>query len=276
MMKAMEDLMVKYQEELKKVNKLNLLIIGQDPYPYGANGIAFCKNTFEELFSTNCCGKDVLKSLGFDQDYLRENFETPIDFFIQQLKKGIAFINVSASVKNKTKQALLETKEYNSDFIKKAKSIVVLGKGKTNELFKEYYPEINVNEILIHPSGYNKASNYSEWAKVWNSNYLNKYLKSNNLKSNTMEARFFIADACFNTWKKIYVLTSDGTLYSEYLDYMRPVTDRRTVDFSSFAQEDYSFGGYHKLREVSKSEATSAVLTRQGNWVSSYLNRKIK
>ena len=95
-------------------------------------------------------------------------------------------------------------------------------------------------------------------------------------KKLTAETRFFIADAIFKTWKKIYVLTSDGTLYSEYLDYMRPVTDRRTVDFSSFAQEDYSFGGYQKLREVSKSEATSAVLTRQGNWVSSYLNRKIK
>ena len=264
----MEDLMVKYQEELKKVNKLNLLIIGQDPYPYGANGIAFCKNTFEELFSSNCCGKDILKSLGFDQDYLRENFETPIDFFIQQLKKGIAFINVSASIENKTKQALLETKEYNSDFIKKAKSIVVLGKGKTNELFKEYYPEINVNEILIHPSGYNKTSNYSEWAKVWNSNYLNKYIKSN-----TMEARFFIADASYNTWKKIYVLTSDGTLYSEYLNHMNSATDRKTVDYSSFSQEDYSFGGYQNLREVCKSEASSAMLIKQGNWVSSYLNR---
>ena len=89
-----------------------------------------------------------------------------------------------------------------------------------------------------------------------------------------MEARFFIADASYNTWKKIYVLTSDGTLYSEYLDYMRPVTDRRTVDFSSFAQEDYSFGGYQKLREVSKKEASSAELEEQENWVGNYLKRK--
>ncbi len=89
-----------------------------------------------------------------------------------------------------------------------------------------------------------------------------------------MEARFFIADASYNTWKKIYVLTSDGTLYSEYLDYMRPVTDRRTVDYSSFAQEDYSFGEYQSLREVSKSEASSAILTKQSNWVNNYLKRK--
>ena len=89
-----------------------------------------------------------------------------------------------------------------------------------------------------------------------------------------MEARFFIADASYNTWKKIYVLTSDGTLYSEYLDYMRPATDQKTVDYSSFSQEDYSFGGYQSLREVSKSEASSAILKKQSNWVDNYLKRK--
>ena len=258
-----------YLEKINCLERLELVLIGQDPYPYGANGIAFCKNTFDELFASNCCGKDVLYSLGFAEDYLSNNFLNPIDFFLKLLEKGIAFINVCEAINETSESKIENTKSYNLKFIEKAKSIVILGKGKANELFKKYYPEITVDEVLLHPSGYNKANNYNEWAKTWNTNYLNKYLKSK-----IMEARFFIADPSYNTWKKVYVLTSDGALYCEYLDYMRPKIDKKTVDFDTFSAEDYSFGGYQSLREVSQNEATSTMLTRQPNWVNNYLTRK--
>ena len=39
----MNNLNNEYQEKLQSIDKLNLVIVGQDPYPVGANGIAFCK-----------------------------------------------------------------------------------------------------------------------------------------------------------------------------------------------------------------------------------------
>ena len=88
-----------------------------------------------------------------------------------------------------------------------------------------------------------------------------------------MTARFFIAPACYSTWTKVYVLTEDGTLYSEYLDYMRSATDRRQVDFESFNASDYSWSGYQHLRECTREEAIQQPLTRQRNWVLGYLKR---
>jgi len=93
-------------------------------------------------------------------------------------------------------------------------------------------------------------------------------------------ARFFIADSIYRTWAKIAVLTPDGVLYSEYLDYMRPKTFQRSgFDFARFTSDDFKFGGaehghgYQTLREVSQQEAESFLLTKQANWVSRYLEQ---
>ena len=86
-----------------------------------------------------------------------------------------------------------------------------------------------------------------------------------------MKARFFLAPACYNTWTKLYVLTEDGKLFSRYLDYMKPATDSVTVDFNSFSASDYSWSGYQDLKEINYSAAISTDLTRQPNWVSTYV-----
>ena len=49
-----------------------------------------------------------------------------------------------------------------------------------------------------------------------------------------MKTRFFYAQEAYRTWPKLYVLTEDGTLYSEYLDYMQPAKDIKKVDFVTF------------------------------------------
>jgi hypothetical protein len=85
--------------------------------------------------------------------------------------------------------------------------------------------------------------------------------------------RFFYAPAAYRTWPKLFVLTPDGTLYSEYLDYMRPTTFERNVDFDTFKAEDFQWGGYQSMREVSYEQARSVGLTQQANWIDSYLKR---
>jgi hypothetical protein len=86
-----------------------------------------------------------------------------------------------------------------------------------------------------------------------------------------MNARFFIADACYSTWTKVFVLTPDGTLYSEYLNYMQLQIIKEKVDFKTFKASDYSFGGYQHLREVDASAAIKEPLSKQKNWVFNYL-----
>lgn len=96
-------------------------------------------------------------------------------------------------------------------------------------------------------------------------------------------ARFFVADEVHRTWPKIAVLTEDGTLYSEYLAWMKPTSFKKTgLNFISFTSDDFSFGAdehgnaYQSLREVTYEEAVSFKLVRQENWVNSYLARVVR
>tara|TARA_Y100000589_G_C27175001_1_gene638330 strand:- start:1090 stop:1761 length:672 start_codon:yes stop_codon:yes gene_type:complete len=86
-----------------------------------------------------------------------------------------------------------------------------------------------------------------------------------------MKARLFKADAIYKTWPKIYILTEDGLLYSEYLDYLKPSVDKQNFSFDSFSENDYSFGDYQKLSEIDEKTARKFRLVQQDNWVDSYL-----
>ena len=88
-----------------------------------------------------------------------------------------------------------------------------------------------------------------------------------------MRTRFFYAEECFNTWPKLFVLTEDGKFYCEYLDYMVPTRIVKQFDFDSFKESDYQFEGYQTIREISREDALNVNLTRQMNWIWSYLNR---
>jgi hypothetical protein len=91
--------------------------------------------------------------------------------------------------------------------------------------------------------------------------------------------RFFTAKHMFHengkeTWAKIYVLTPDGNLYSEYLNYGKPAKDLQKVDFKGFKAFNYSYSTYQALEEVDFQTAIITQLTSQRNWVRDYLKRK--
>ena len=88
-----------------------------------------------------------------------------------------------------------------------------------------------------------------------------------------MKARFFKADAIYRTWPKIYILTEDGILYSEYLDYLKTVVYKQKKKFDSFSEDDYSFREYQKLSEINEKTARKFRFIQQDNWVDSYLNK---
>lgn len=95
-----------------------------------------------------------------------------------------------------------------------------------------------------------------------------------------MKARFFLASAVtnngLNTWKKLFVLTSDNKLYCEYLEYNNHATVNKDFDFLNFKQSDYSWGSgkFQHLKEIDYSTAKMETLTNQKNWIDSYLQKK--
>lgn len=96
----------------------------------------------------------------------------------------------------------------------------------------------------------------------------------NNKYKKDMEARFFYGSSTHNTWPKLFVLTSDGKFYCEYLDYMEPARVNLNFDFTSFKAEDYKWGGYQSIIEIDEATAKSKILRSQSNWISRYLDTK--
>ena len=91
---------------------------------------------------------------------------------------------------------------------------------------------------------------------------------------NIMEARFFYGAATHRTWPKLFVLTEDGILYTQFLDFMSPKSMENTFDFKTFEATDYSWSDYQSLVEIDEETAKSKNLTKQSNWIESYLNKK--
>jgi len=133
-------------------------------------------------------------------------------------------------------------------------------------------------QVKVQPESANEAPSESH----------EKVAQFDNVTSNissspkpTLKARFFIADEIYRTWPKLAVLSEDGTLYCEYLAWMKPTIFKKDgLDFNTFKATDFSFGegehgnAYQNLREVSYQEAIQFKLKQQDNWVKRYLNER--
>lgn len=82
-----------YAEIVKNLEAIELLIVGNEPYPSGSNGIAFCKNTWRELLDGRCGGRYLLCSLGIDLGKIQRKYATPVFLFMEMAKKGIVCVN---------------------------------------------------------------------------------------------------------------------------------------------------------------------------------------
>lgn len=163
-----------YYSKAKSMDSIRLLIVGQDPYPTNSNGVAFCKNSYYELFQDDCSGGVVLKSMGIDKEKARLiSKKNPKNLFYELLTScGICFINVFNKLYDRLsieeiKLAAEEARQFNMPIVQKSKTIVLLGKGRTKSTFDEFYSGINYQHVLIHPSPKAKAGNETEWSETW-------------------------------------------------------------------------------------------------------------
>jgi len=157
-----------YLQLLQSVDEIEHLIIGQDPYPNGPNGIAFCKETWDEFFEEHCSGWLVYKSFGMEDKHqakLSEAYPSPVEHFTKLLEAGkIALVNVCHDYIQKyedREQRLVlnlplaeEALAYNMQFVRKAKKIIVLGWGLPKNIWLELYSEHDSKCVLnpLHPS----------------------------------------------------------------------------------------------------------------------------
>lgn len=89
-----------------------------------------------------------------------------------------------------------------------------------------------------------------------------------------MKLRFFYAPKRNLKWQKLFVLSEDGILYSEYLDFMVPgIFMSRNNDFKSFKPDDFKFSDIQEIIEIDQSTAIETRLYRQKNWVNEYIQR---
>ena len=89
-----------------------------------------------------------------------------------------------------------------------------------------------------------------------------------------MKARFFYAPQTFSTWPKLFILTEDGKLYTEYLNRFNLIKSEQQVDFVNFNSDAFKFEGYQPLQEITHDEALQVQLVKQNNWIKSYLLSK--
>jgi uracil DNA glycosylase len=166
-----------YYQKANSLDEIKVLIVGQDPYRTNSNGVAFCKDSYYELYREGCSGGTVLKSLGLTKEEARLfSRKNPKNLFYELLTTcGICFINVFNTV---TEQISVEQRDEvafdarvnNLPLMEKANLIIILGKGKTKSAFEEYYPKVKYTHCLIHPSWRNKDE--QEWKDTWATNFL--------------------------------------------------------------------------------------------------------
>ncbi|MCL1143219.1 DUF1643 domain-containing protein [Shewanella gaetbuli] len=92
-----------------------------------------------------------------------------------------------------------------------------------------------------------------------------------NMVSAKKTFRFFYAKKTYNTWPKLFVLSDDGVLYSEYLNHNKLTIYKESVSCSGFDDNQFKWEGYQPIVEINRGEALCTRLTNQVNWVEQYM-----
>ncbi|MNU80520.1 hypothetical protein D3C71_701530 [compost metagenome] len=200
-----------YFNRIQELSKIKILIIGESPYPNGANGVAFCKNSWDELFEgkeileegekKRCCGQDVLYSLGFEEEKVRSKFKSPIHLWIYMLERGVVMINIAHNILSDefilgqtteaytealfkaNQETILKSKALNYPIIEKSDELFILGELAAKCIFNHCYTDFKdkPREVLIHPSIRGKISKnkekHHEWSETWGEKYLLRKIK---------------------------------------------------------------------------------------------------
>lgn len=149
---------LRYQDIVKSLESIDLLIVGNEPYPTGSNGIAFCKSSWKEFLDGRCGGRYLLCSLGIDLCKSQSKYTNPIDLFTKMAAEKIVFVN----------QSDLFLQECLKKSIKTARTC---GSNISDAVKKNIKEKVqNYSHIERHPSPQgevNPPDKSGDWFKYW-------------------------------------------------------------------------------------------------------------
>lgn len=160
--------------ELKRVR---LVIMGKDPYPESATGIAFCKPDWPALMADNCSGRYVLQALGINLTVESASGQLPPhDLFKRLAQAGVVFLNASYSedvgkrfTKARKLDALREAYDLNKPIITAAKTVIRCGEAFRMDWALDSKEEKRQFCDVVHPDKRNSYNSHTKvrWAQLW-------------------------------------------------------------------------------------------------------------
>lgn len=179
-----------YFDVCRKLSKINLTIVGKDPYPQNATEIPFCKEKWE-MFHKNISGFIILAAINKDFSISKQISLgiNPKECFTKLAEeKGIVFLNGSYTYLNGDKFSRKKHGEYvkkaysevNHEILDKSSNILLCGMArKMLESIVPFFPD-NF-KCVPHPSlqGYNRSNceGRRKWNRTWSEGALERYLK---------------------------------------------------------------------------------------------------
>lgn len=171
-----------YINKLRKVGKINLVIVGRDPYPKYATGIPFSKPSWN-LLKKNSAGHFVFRSLLGENYYNKAKTPDKLTYFL--LNKGIALLNASYQLLDGSPKKHRDIRRIrkalaliNSDILQKARQVVLCGAAYKMLNWAGCYKD-NKYHAAPHPSlqAYNASKkNRKKWCQFWGVGRLSRYL----------------------------------------------------------------------------------------------------
>jgi len=175
---------------------IDLVIVGQDPFPNRATGIPFSKETWEEQIASSSAGRYVLKSLGIDTDDARNEFKCPDELFMMLRNQGVVVLNASyidpsdrKSEGLRWKEVLDESRKYDQGILERAERVVLCG--NIAQRLDKTSDDKNW-EHYVHPALRNRnhpdASVRKKWHEQWGGGSLSAHWSCNerNAKSSRL------------------------------------------------------------------------------------------
>lgn len=170
----------KYKQIIENLDRINLCVVGRDPFPNGATTIPFCKETWNEQYNKNQAGYSIVVSLGENT----ASFASPKEYFYDLASRGIVFLNASYAFLNKESiskvkhyHAVASSYEINKPILKNAKKVLLTGDSWTMLGWIDsniYSDEKYVKVPHPSPQARNRSELKSEWDKYWSEKAIKK------------------------------------------------------------------------------------------------------
>lgn len=160
--------------------KLQLALVGKDPFPTSPTQIPFCKSTWKEQLASNCSGRHVLASIGVILSDAESQHQTPAGLFEELREVGIVFLNASYSpiggtiTRSRHLPLLANAYVKNEPILRASKNVIYCG-----EAWKvRWVAPTESGELVVHPDVRNKynARTKDRWTTYWGEKALFKKL----------------------------------------------------------------------------------------------------